>query len=85
MAENNDSSSLTLDEALDGRQRVRAMLMAKGHTIASWSRARKIEHDQQVHMMLSGHRPYPEIRDMLAEDLGITRETLDQWIPLEAA
>lgn len=83
MSENNKAAdAIVLDQSLTGRQKIRAMLMARGLSVAAWAAKRGIDHEERVHMMLGGRRPYPEIRDMLAADLGLTREQFDSIIPV---
>lgn len=64
---------------LSGRDRIKVLLAAQGFTVASWARDRGF-HDSQVWMCISGTRPYPEIREALAEDLDKARTTIDGLI-----
>lgn len=64
---------------LSGRERLKVLLAAQGYTVAGYARARGF-HDSQVWMCISGTRPYPEIRDDLAEVLGKARSTIDALI-----
>lgn len=64
---------------LSGRDRIKVLLLAQGFTVAAWARERGF-HDSQVWMCISGTRPYPEIREALAEDLGKARSTIDGLI-----
>lgn len=81
MCENNEQ----LSAEVNGRTTIRARLLARGYSVAAWARARGVAHEEQVHAMLSSRRAYPEIRDMLAADLGLTREQFDEVIPLPTA
>lgn len=73
-------NAVPLEPGTTGRHRIRVMLLAKGHTIASWARAADIAHVEQAHMAISGAREYPEIREKLAAFLGLTREQIDELI-----
>jgi hypothetical protein len=77
-----DRAKVKAADKLDGRLRIRVMLLERGHSIASWSRSRGIAHEEQTNMMLSGARAYPEIRDLLCKDLGLTRSEFDVIVPL---
>ena len=70
-------------ENLSGRDRIKVLLAALGFTVAGWARARGF-HETQVWMCISGKRPYPEIRDALAEALGKPRAVIDALIESEA-
>lgn len=80
MPEGNDFvRDIRLPEDLPSRDRFKVMLMARGYTVAAWARSRGF-HDSQVWMCISGERPYPQVREALAEELELDRATVDRMI-----
>jgi hypothetical protein len=68
-----------LASALSGNDKLRALIVASDGSISRWAVNRAII-PEQVFFCLSGRRPYPEIRDRIATDLGIPREDVDRLI-----
>jgi cytidylate kinase len=50
-----------------------------GGSIAGWARKQGVR-DEEVHMTLSGTRPYPAIREKMAETAKMSREEIDRII-----
>lgn len=77
------SASKTADriirEELGGRQKLHAVLKAKGYTYQSYAQYRSLWPEQVKHTVY-GIRPNPEIRQMFSEDLGIPRSEIDRLI-----
>jgi len=68
---------------LSGSDKIAALLRARGWTLASYARSRGWW-PEQVKMALSGARPYPEIREALAQDLDLPRAEIDRLIDGDA-
>ena len=74
----NDLDRRVLD-VLDGRDKLKALLRERGLSVGDFAR----KHNywvESVSRCLSGERPYPEIRDSLAADLGLSRAEVDDLI-----
>lgn len=84
MPERND---FVIDERLanelSGREKLAALLRARGYTYQRYAKERGFW-PEQVKMTIYGTRPYAEIRDALAEDLEIPRTEIDRLIEVEA-
>lgn len=78
MPEGNAIDAL-LAEELTGQEKLKALFKAKGWTYQSYAKERGLW-PEQVKMTLSGSRPYPEIRESLAGDLGLSRGELNLLI-----
>jgi lambda repressor-like predicted transcriptional regulator len=63
-------------QQLSGRDKLYALLRARGFTMASYARLRGFW-PEQVKLTLYGRRPYPEVRSALAADLGLSRDLVD--------
>lgn len=76
-------NSLTVDELLlsgmSGSEKLKALLKKRGGTLADWARKRGIE-PVEIHHTLARRREYPEHRQAIANDLGFTREYVDELI-----
>lgn len=68
-----------LADELNGQAKLYALFKAKGWTYQSYAQHRRLWPEQVKHVMY-GKRPYPEIRDYLAEDLGLSRQEIDRLI-----
>jgi len=64
---------------LDGRDKLKALLRERGLSVGDFARKHNVW-VESVSRCLSGERPYPEIRDSLAADLGLTRAEVDDLI-----
>lgn len=67
-------------EGLTGAERIKALLRRAGfesYREFGIAAGRSIE---EVSMCLNGRRPYGEIRDQLAEKLGLSRDEIDRII-----
>lgn len=65
-----------LAKELSGREKLKALFKSKGHTYQSFAQTHGLW-PEQVRMTLHGTRPYPEIRQVLADDLGLSLAELD--------
>jgi hypothetical protein len=70
-------------EELQGSEKLRALLIARYGTIQKYAQGRGF-YPEQVHQTLSNARPYPEVRDALALDLGLPRPEIDQLLDVAA-
>lgn len=78
MADFNELDRRILD-VLDGRERLKLLLKDRGLSVQDFAQKHNVW-VEQVSMCLKGDRPYGEIRDALAAELEITRETVDAMI-----
>jgi hypothetical protein len=69
---------------LSGPDKLRALLSARAGSVSRWAVNQSFI-PEQVFMCLSGKRPYPEIRDLIAKDLGLVRKEVDELIEASAA
>lgn len=77
---------IPMSEDLSGREKVRVMLLARGFEIKEWAELPENGFSpSQMSMMLSGTRPYPEIREKLAAFLGLSVDQFNTLIPLPEA
>ena len=65
--------------ALDGRERLKVLLRDRGLQMQDFARKHGLW-VEQLSMCLRGERPYAEIRDALATELELSRETIDALI-----
>lgn len=65
--------------ALSGRDKLKALLADKGMSLKDFAE-RHNEWVENVSRCLAGERPLPELREKLAEDLGMSREAVDMLI-----
>jgi hypothetical protein len=78
MSERNRIDRLLAAE-MTGPDKIAALLKARGFTLTGF--ARHISRwPEEVRMTVGGARPYPEIRDAMASELGLTREEIDELI-----
>lgn len=63
-------------ETLQGRQKLRALVVARSATIQKWAQSHGF-YPEQVHRTLSGERAYPEVREAMASDFDIPRAEID--------
>lgn len=82
MAKRNQIDRLLATE-LSGREKVKALLKARGFTFQGYAQHRGLW-PEQVKATVYGQRPYPEVRELLAQDLGISREEIDRLLDGEA-
>lgn len=82
MPEGNDIDRMLAD-SLTGQEKLKALFRANGYTYQSYAQERGLW-PEQVKMTVYGQRPYPDIRDHLAEDLGLSRGEIDHLIDDEA-
>jgi lambda repressor-like predicted transcriptional regulator len=68
-----------LAQRLSGPEKLFALLRASGFNMATYARQRGFW-PEQVRMTLYGTRPYPEVRDALAQDLRVPREEIDRLL-----
>lgn len=68
---------------LSGADKLAALLRARGYSLAGYARARGFW-PEQIKMALYGTRPYPEVRDALADDLELPRDEVDRLIDGQA-
>lgn len=78
MPRGNDIDRILADE-LSGQEKLKALFRARGWTYQSYAQERGFW-PEQVKMTVYGQRPYPEIRDHLATDLGLKRADIDTLI-----
>lgn len=78
MAEINDIDRRVLG-AIDGRERLKLLLKDAGLTLQEFAQKQNVW-VEQVSMCLKGDRPYPEIREAIASELGLSRATVDELI-----
>jgi hypothetical protein len=78
MSKRNEIDRLLAAE-MSGRDKLAALLKARGFTLTAFAR-RISRWPEEVRMTIGGDRPYPEIRDALAEELGLPRAEVDQLI-----
>ncbi len=64
--------------------KIRMLMAAREDSVGRWAINRAL-FPEQVHACLSGRRAYPEIRDMIAEFVGMSREELDAVLDAPAA
>jgi hypothetical protein len=72
-----------LARELSGDKKIRALMDAKAGSVSRWA-VNQGYIPEQVFMALSGKRPYPEIRELIAADLELTREEVDRLIDSSA-
>lgn len=65
--------------ALPGRDKLKALLSARGLGLKDFAQKRGLW-VQEVSICLRGERPLSEIRDALADELGIDRAVVDELI-----
>lgn len=78
MPEGNAIDQMLVEE-MTGQEKLKALLKARGFTYQGYAQHRGLWPEQVKHTVY-GARPYPEIRDALAEDLGIPRDEIDRLI-----
>ncbi len=75
----NNTIDRRMAEELSGTDKLRAMLTARHGSVGRWA-VRNGFLPEELYMTLNGVRPYPKIRDRLAEDIGIDRAEVDALI-----
>lgn len=65
--------------ALSGRDRIKLLLRERGLQLQEFARKHNLW-VEQVSQCIRGVRDYPEIRDALAAELGLTRTQIDELI-----
>src|SRR4051812_27922065 len=66
-------------DGMRGRDKLALLMTQQSGSIARWAIARGIN-PPEIHHTLRGYREYPQHRDLMARDLGLTREQVDQLI-----
>lgn len=79
MRKGNAAIDRLLAKELDGPEKLKAALKARGWTIQGYAQHRSLWPEQVKHV-LHGRRTYPHIRDMMAEDLGLSRKDVDHLL-----
>lgn len=64
---------------LETVKKIRLLMEAREDSIGRWAINRGL-FPEQVHACLAGRRPYPEIREQIADFLGVDREQVDAAI-----
>lgn len=68
-----------LADTLSGREKLRALIIARYGSIQHWA-GRNGLYPIQASQTINNVRPYPEIRDLIAEDFGLPRDEVDELI-----
>lgn len=79
MAEVNDVDARVL-AAMTGAERLRMLIREAGFKTLTDFAFKIGTHPQTVSFCIQGDRPYPEIRDQLATNLGLERAEIDRMI-----
>jgi hypothetical protein len=83
-----EGNALAVDERLADElafpDKLAALMRAKCGSVGAWALSHR-RHPQEVSYMLKAQRPYPEIRDLVAEDFSIPRDEIDRLLPLPGA
>lgn len=66
--------------AMSGAERIRMLLREAGFKTLTDFAFKVRTHAQTVSYCINGDREYPEIRDALAKELGLTRSEIDEMI-----
>lgn len=66
--------------AMSGAERLRMLIRESGFKTLTDFAYKLRTHPQTVSFCINGDREYPEIRDALATELGLTREEIDGMI-----
>jgi hypothetical protein len=69
---------------LTGRDKIKALLRDRGLQLRDFAEKHNLWRED-VSRCLSGERPLPEVRDHLAEELGLTRAEVDDLIGVGVA
>jgi hypothetical protein len=69
---------------LSGAEKIKALLGEKGMTLKDFARTHN-EWVENVSACIRGVRPLPAVRDLLAAELAMSRERLDELIDGKAA
>lgn len=68
-----------LADTLSGREKIRALIIARDGSIQRWAGQNSL-YPIQASQTINNVRPYPEIRDLIAEDFGLPRDEVDELI-----